>query len=79
MNYSLELITLPAEAGCLLRIAQRDKRIFEHRKETLEIRTVNSAENARELQDELLTTQAELLTSNAIIESLPEGLSKKKK
>ena len=39
MAFSLALIELPEEADNLIRTAQRDKRTFEHRKETFELRT----------------------------------------
>jgi hypothetical protein len=76
MAISLELITLPEEADSLLKTAQRDKRIFEHRKESIDLRTATSAENAIELQQDLTASQAELTTAIAIIASLPEGSKK---
>ncbi len=73
MKISLGLIRLPEEADSLLKTAQRDKRIFENRRETLNIRAETTAENAVELQIELTSTQGELTTVNAIIAALPPG------
>ena len=76
MEYSLELIALPEEADNLIKTAKRDKRIFEHRKESLELRTENSEENAAEQQFELAATQSQLTAAIATIASLPDGPKK---
>lgn len=76
MTFSLTMIELPEDADNLIKTAQRDKRIFEHRKESLELRTENSAENAAQQQFELVATQAQLTAANATIASIPEGPKK---
>jgi hypothetical protein len=76
MEYSLELIALPEEADNLIKTAKRDKRIFEHRKESLELRTVSSVENASQQQFDLAEAQAQLTAATATIASLPEGPKK---
>ena len=76
MTFSLSMIELPEDADNLIKTAQRDKRIFEHRKESLELRTENSAENAAQQQFELVAAQAQLAAANATIASIPEGAKK---
>ena len=76
MTFSLSMIELPEDADNLIKTAQRDKRIFEHRKESLELRTENSTENAAQQQFELVAAQAQLAAANATIASIPEGPKK---
>jgi hypothetical protein len=76
MAFSLELIASPEEADNLIKTAQRDKRIFVHRKESLDLRNVNSAENAAQQQEDLSVTQAELTSATAVIAGLPDGPKK---
>ncbi len=76
MAFSLESITLPGEADSLINLALRDKRIFEHRKESLDLRTENSAENAAQHAADLAEAQAQLAALNALIAGLPEGTRK---
>jgi hypothetical protein len=76
MSISLELITSPEEADSLLKTAQRDKRVIEHRKDSIDFRTESTNESAAELQLNLTNTQAAIVASTAIISSLPDGLKK---
>lgn len=73
MAFSLNLLTLTSEVDALLNTAQRDKRALDLRKQNLEFRTDNSAEDSVELSADLTAAQAELAASLAILPTLPEG------
>ena len=71
--YNLNLVTSPGDIDLLLRMANRDKRTANLKKETLALRTENASENETERAADLLAAQAELASLNALIESLPAG------
>jgi hypothetical protein len=73
MNFSLNLITLASEADALLHMAARDKRNLLHRKETLDIRSENSAESVSGRAADLATAKAELASTIALLATLPDG------
>jgi hypothetical protein len=69
MPFSVNLITLASEADALIALANRDKRGLEVRKQNLAYRTENVAERI----DELKETQAQLDSTIAAINALPDG------
>jgi len=73
MPYSFILITQPAEADSLIKTAERDQRTLLARKQSLEVRTENSAEDIVETSAEIATINAELNNTNALIAVLPDG------
>ena len=54
----------------------RDKRIFEYRKESFEIRSESSDEAAAEQELELANAGADLVAITALIDTLPPGKKK---
>lgn len=76
MNYSLNLITLPGDADSLIQTAQRDRRNLAHRKESFQIRTVNSAEDIAEQSVDLAAAKASLQTTDELLKVSPEGKQK---
>lgn len=76
MSYSLNLIALASDADILIQTAQRDKRNLQHRRETLMLRSENSAEDSAAHAAELSAATASLAAANATIASLPEGEKK---
>jgi hypothetical protein len=71
--YSLNLISTRDEADRLLRMAQRDKRTINVRKETLALRNDNASDNEAERTADIAAAQAELDSLNTLIGSLPDG------
>lgn len=76
MPYSFNLITQPAEADSLIKTAERDQRTLVARKQSLEVRTENSAEDIVETSAEIAEINAELTNTNALLAVLPEGEKK---
>ncbi len=76
MPYSFNLITQPAEADSLIKTAERDQRTLLARKQSLEVRTENSAEDIVETSAEIAEINAELNNANALIAVLPDGEKK---
>jgi hypothetical protein len=76
MKASLQLVTLPEEADTLIRMAQRDRRIFSHSHESIDMQSENSEENALRTQQELAIAQADLAAATLVINTLPEGKKK---
>jgi len=76
MPYSFNLITQPAEADSLIKTAERDQRTLVARKQSLEVRTENSAEDIVETSAEIAAINAELTNTNALIAVLPNGEKK---
>lgn len=76
MAFTLNLITVPQEADSLIKMANRDKRNLEHRKESFDLRNVNTAENAAENAGELSEANASLASVIALIATLPDGEKK---
>ncbi len=71
--YNLNLISIRDEAEQLLRMAQRDKRTINVRKETLALRNENASENEAERSADIAAAEAELDSLTNLISSLPEG------
>ncbi len=74
--YALQLISSKEEVDLLLRMALRDKRAANLRKESLALRNENAAENGVERNADILSAQAEMDSLDALIKSLPEGQRK---
>ncbi len=74
--YALQLISSKEEVDLLLRMALRDKRAANLRKESLALRNENAAENEVERNADILSAQAEIDSLDALIKSLPEGQRK---
>jgi hypothetical protein len=76
MPYSFNLITQPTEADSLIKTAERDQRTLVARKQSLEVRTENSAEDIVETSTEIAEVNAELTSTNALLAVLPDGEKK---
>lgn len=76
MPFSFNLITQPTEADSLIKTAERDQRTLVARKQSLEVRTENSAEDIVETSAEIAETNAKLTRVNANIAALPDGEEK---
>jgi len=71
--YQLNLVTSIGDIDSLIRMANRDKRTANLKKETLSLRNDNASENETERAADLLAAQSELALQIALIDSLPAG------
>jgi hypothetical protein len=78
MNYSFNLITLPAQCDSLIKIAERDKRTILARKQSLSVRAENSAEDVSHNIAELAILNAQVAAHTASIATMPDGPEKEK-
>jgi hypothetical protein len=74
--YNLELLKTTAEVEPLLRMAKRDKRRANVRKETLDLRNEDATDSGADRAADILAAEADLEAANRLIESLPDGLRK---
>jgi hypothetical protein len=74
--YNLQLISSKEEIDLLLRMAARDKRAANLRKESLALRNENATDNEVERNADVLSAQSEIASLEALIKSLPEGQRK---
>jgi hypothetical protein len=73
MKISVDLISTIEEADSLLKIAQRDRRYYNNRRESIDLSAESSEESALKTQQELASVKAQLSYINNVIDSLPEG------
>jgi len=74
--YNLNLISSKEEIDLLLRMANRDKRAANVRKETLSLRNENASENEAERAADILSAQTDVTSLTSLIDSLPAGTRK---
>ncbi len=74
--YNLNLISSKEEIDLLLRMANRDKRAANVRKETLSLRNENASENEAERAADILSAQTDVASLTSLIDSLPAGTRK---
>jgi hypothetical protein len=74
--YGIELINSTDEADLLLRMARREKRTLNVRRESLALRNENASDNEAERNADILAAQSELDALTSLINSLPDGARK---